>query len=788
MWKLLQRERALKMNLRNNQSRKFLLSASALVCLNFYNPAMGAQPPTLNEEMQNSYDLSFSKVKHIRRVLESKQDVLRSVTGLDITVVVGGTGSGKSTLINLLAGVQLEVDLDGCIQSVSSHQGMKIGGGFHSITKYPESIDVPGLGLVYDLPGFEDTEGALDDLLNAAFIRGIVTGARSVKVIYVTSKSDMDAARGPSFKRLIRSMKMFEGDELQPNGVMLLVNKVDRELINNGRIDQVFAETVSGLDISSQEVIKGMLQRNQVVFIPKTRSEDRIDAVLSATRTRVLEQMIGLNGYPIQNVNMALTFNAETLQCLMMFYHHLMEEVLKSDQKTIFALDQGNPSAITAQKPYHQDPQSSVESHIDRAWDKFQVAVMREQAFKILHPLSELHYRGALKGYRSSFEKEYSVYEQVLQVQELLQQTQKAEFEKRKAENQQKESLKQAELAEKKAAELFKQQSAAEEIARKHQESAKKANAESLRYREEIKKAEAEAQKAIDAAKIARESAHQNEVDKQAAIELAKVKESELRQLRQAVQSYEDRRKDALQRASEAEQDVVRIQKEKNQHQTYIKQLETNQKQIEIAMKAAQLSQEAAEQMRRHAEQQLQSAQNDLKQRDSQLTELQKQIKTLRQEQGDVSALRIEINELRSQLQDKDREIARLGGGSGYNSSYPRDLPADDRTANSRLRPSNDIGLPYSLLPYENGMTKISGLTVDRDKNSNVFKKYNSAQLTEVINNVTNRSLNGVTFKTDMEQVLKRNQSISDIEYIELMKRLDPVRYSNGPPMRCVRI
>lgn len=147
--------------------------------------------------------------RRVREEFDRNAHVFNSAKDQHIVVFLGNTGAGKSTLINLLAGKELVTgpyENDYVLADPEDQFAMAIGTGGNSETLYPKSIDVKGLRF-FDLPGFNDTDGSERNLVNAAFIRQILTDAASVRLVFVAGQDQFTADRSASVKQMFNCIK-----------------------------------------------------------------------------------------------------------------------------------------------------------------------------------------------------------------------------------------------------------------------------------------------------------------------------------------------------------------------------------------------------------------------------------------------------------------------------------------------------------------------------------------------------------------------------------------------------
>lgn len=90
-------------------------------------------------------------------------------------LVIGDTGSGKSTIISFLSGCQLVIRYDGLKPTLDNvgHAPTKIGHDKYSETSVPKKIMIDGTAL-YDCPGFNDNKGEEYEISNSFFVQRLL--------------------------------------------------------------------------------------------------------------------------------------------------------------------------------------------------------------------------------------------------------------------------------------------------------------------------------------------------------------------------------------------------------------------------------------------------------------------------------------------------------------------------------------------------------------------------------------------------------------------------------------
>ena len=152
--------------------------------------------------------LNFAEIKHCLDEIAKRP----AVTKEDAPVLVlGYTGSGKSTLTNYLLGWNMQQNENGEAEPVEGSAPMQMGDSAESITLYPQ-LQKGFDGVLYcDCPGFEDNRSDEIRVCASVAIERIVKAAHHVAgVVVVVDYSTLVSAKGERFRELWKpSMRIF---------------------------------------------------------------------------------------------------------------------------------------------------------------------------------------------------------------------------------------------------------------------------------------------------------------------------------------------------------------------------------------------------------------------------------------------------------------------------------------------------------------------------------------------------------------------------------------------------
>jgi len=127
------------------------------------------------------------RLKVLKRCIDLAKDKAKNAEAKKMVVVLGDTGAGKSTLINLLCGKNIIKNKEGHFEVEGSEAVAKIGHGATSETLFPDFISGVDDQLYCDCPGFFDTRGIEPNLGNAISLCEAFKGASQIQVIILMS-------------------------------------------------------------------------------------------------------------------------------------------------------------------------------------------------------------------------------------------------------------------------------------------------------------------------------------------------------------------------------------------------------------------------------------------------------------------------------------------------------------------------------------------------------------------------------------------------------------------------
>lgn len=253
--------------------------------------------------------------------------------------LVGNTGSGKSTLVNKLCGIPIEirggkfVNIDG--------GGARIGDS-GSETTLPAFFNARNnLGFVCDFPGLRDTRKSIRDVLNAACIHYMLTNASSVKVIFLVSTDEIKALRGSlGVNVFAEACSMFEDIDFLRQRCALVVNKVPYDWIDTSYSADTadregahsFLKSEYATPLLNQPAFQGFPVK-RVAYLPSVpaRRRDQGNDFMGNPLNELENIINGIIPQKIKTLNMSRVFTEETSAKLIVCYQASLLNVLENE-------------------------------------------------------------------------------------------------------------------------------------------------------------------------------------------------------------------------------------------------------------------------------------------------------------------------------------------------------------------------------------------------------------------------------------------------------------------------
>ena len=234
-----------------------------------YSPAEDASPQKGKLDLDVITDLIVQAEKCVSDQISIERNLPTRV------LVLGVTGSGKSTLVHSLAGKELisdkEFELD--VKGKDYLPGLKIGHGVDSATTIPRSWYDQSNNLVYwDCPGFMDSRGEGQEIVNAFSIDQIFTKPSRIKIILAIQENELEGERGNhTLNRLRKVLNILPDIKTVKDGLTIVVtHKVDHRFTAQKKLQGLLEKAKASNDLINKDTITSiladLLQKNNRIF------------------------------------------------------------------------------------------------------------------------------------------------------------------------------------------------------------------------------------------------------------------------------------------------------------------------------------------------------------------------------------------------------------------------------------------------------------------------------------------------------------------------------------------
>jgi hypothetical protein len=368
----------------------------------------------------------------MKKEIEAHQELLHSSKDQHIVAFLGNTGTGKSTLINFLAGKKLRADEHGQgYELVNSDDltAMKVGSGADSETVYPQSIQVDDL-LFFDLPGFNDTSGSPRDLVNSAFIRQILIEAASVRFVFVAGQDEITVHRSKIIKRLFDGLKTaFTSPTVIDNNSMLIVTKSAFQECSKA-INFWIKKMRSAHGTELQDQLKAWHTNNRLFHMPYSVFNNTVEQYITIRESMLngIKQMEPATPNDMQRFNISVFFPPEINMPLQNMFLYVIQEQCKKDikkweQLETFIDEYGTRTGVITENQHPKEAyfREVLDYCLENFWQIFWQGVNKELSpeMVLLRDICQDHYNQACHTFQSTYESRRQKYLQ-LPLQQML--------------------------------------------------------------------------------------------------------------------------------------------------------------------------------------------------------------------------------------------------------------------------------------------------------------------------------------------------------------------------------
>ncbi|CAG8769974.1 7319_t:CDS:1 [Cetraspora pellucida] len=194
-------------------------------------------------------------------------------------IIIGNPGEGKSTLLGYLTGIPLlskEDEFGDYIIKSDNSNGILISDNTVSQTSLPICREV-----YWDCPGFEDTRGPVQNIVNAYSIYKLVKSVKRLKILLVISESTIKSTRKKEFLNLIDNLgETFKNIDELVQGLCLVITKSDK--LDTRKVSNCFHRILEEYDnqesfSQSKRKILNFLSssKSQIVFFNAPHKKDQ---------------------------------------------------------------------------------------------------------------------------------------------------------------------------------------------------------------------------------------------------------------------------------------------------------------------------------------------------------------------------------------------------------------------------------------------------------------------------------------------------------------------------------
>ena len=264
-------------------------------------------------------------------MVEGLNQISSIATVKNPVMVLGRTGSGKSALINLLAGKPLvsrrnENTGEFFLDSPDMLPGITIGNDQPAETSVPHAWIYNGNTAYWDCPGFDDNRGIEYEITNAFLIKKLFNAYQTCKILIVVSDADLNDIKAINLLSTVRALDLFLRSNIDKSrsGLMLVVSGVNPDKTVKqiqATLQGIIDNPLIALTASQKEIFQVFIN-NPIIMFKKPVVEGAFDITCAQEHLETIEHLGVIN-----NLRVNLGISAAKRLILLEMYTHLLRSV-----------------------------------------------------------------------------------------------------------------------------------------------------------------------------------------------------------------------------------------------------------------------------------------------------------------------------------------------------------------------------------------------------------------------------------------------------------------------------
>ncbi|XP_043478918.1 uncharacterized protein LOC122509160 [Leptopilina heterotoma] len=283
--------------------------------------------------MVNSESATEGDINQLQSALqESANYMSKYAKNEDVTICIGEPRAGKSTLVNYLIGTKLKAvnynkyDPNLIEKEDEKSLGPNIGHGTLSTTTIPtrwESKVYKDL-ILWDVAGFADNRGPIQDITNAFYIYQLIRFVKSVKIILVVDVLDILQDNPVKFTSVLRALENLFGMGLRNyySSMAVIFSKGEKTVLNSIPLDTKFIteklkyQYLSDSGLAMSKITKGFIEyltkhTNQIGLFMRADAIGEVTSNIDVNISQAISNCKSIQNKELLNLRPSISENSK---------------------------------------------------------------------------------------------------------------------------------------------------------------------------------------------------------------------------------------------------------------------------------------------------------------------------------------------------------------------------------------------------------------------------------------------------------------------------------------------